>query len=102
MKRDWRAAEQKRTNWCRMCAKVGRVELAHVIGRARDDRSGLVNPDSVVPLCQTCHREYDAGRLDLLPFLTVDEQVQAVRDAGGLEAARRRIIGSDAYRKEAA
>lgn len=96
-RRDWSAAEFKRTDYCRMCAKPGKIELAHVIGRNRDERRGatvLVNPDSVVPLCDECHRRYDAHDLDILPILSLDEQVAAVRDAGGIIAALRRTTSA--------
>ena len=36
--RDWSLAEPKREEGCRLCG--GRAELAHVIGRARDERVG--------------------------------------------------------------
>ena len=93
MKRDWSAARAKveAEGRCRACKRLGRVEAAHVIGRASDARTGalrVVHQDSVIPLCSTCHYEYDAHERDVLPLLTLDEQVQAVRDAGGLELAR--------------
>ena len=53
----------------------------------------MVDPASIVPLCRDCHRAYDAHQLDLLPYLSVAEQCAAVRGAGGIEAARRRITG---------
>jgi hypothetical protein len=30
---------------------------------------GCDHPDCVVPLCRSCHRAYDRGELDLLPYL---------------------------------
>jgi hypothetical protein len=100
MKRDWADARAKvdAEGSCRRCPTAFGVEAAHVIYRAHDVGS-WVNPDSIVPLCgpatssQTCHGLYDAHRLDLLPYLTLAEQVQAVQDAGGIESARRRICG---------
>ncbi|HEX6024382.1 MAG TPA: hypothetical protein VFZ00_20505 [Solirubrobacter sp.] len=95
LRRDWLAAQDKRAQGCRVCGNAY-VELAHVIGRARDERRGkvaVVNKDSVVPLCREHHQMYDAHRLDLMGVLTVSEQAQAVLDAGGLELARRRISG---------
>jgi hypothetical protein len=53
------------------------------------------------PLHRTHHRAYDAHELDILHVLTLEEQVQAVRDAGGIENARKRLCPS-LYRKAAA
>lgn len=97
MKRDWSDANEKRTS-CRVCGNPA-VELAHVIGRSndrpQDGRTVVwVNPDSVVPLCREHHTEYDAHQLDLMSRLTMDEQVQSVRDAGGIELARQRICSA--------
>lgn len=108
---------------CRVCRGVpGRggvikLDAAHTVGRKHQDvmvvRVGegvvrapapgekaeeiLVREDSVVPLCLSrgggCHQLYDAGRLDLLPYLTVEEQADAVR-AVGLERAYSRLTGS--------
>ena len=94
-RRDWSAAQFKRDQGCRVCGKHP-VELAHVIGRANDKRYGnvfKVHPDSVAPLCHDHHTAYDARRFDLLPYLSVGEQAQAVIDARGIVAALRRISG---------
>lgn len=116
--RDWgRANEEKRGEVCRYCAYQGRspvgscLELAHLSGREHDFtpaigyedvelvRSRLfVAPSRVVPLCGpsvdtgTCHAEQEAGRLDLLPVLTREEEIQAVADMG-LALAYRRLSG---------
>lgn len=107
-KRDWADARAKVEDEgaCRACGSNENLEAAHVIGRASDaPKPGYaspalwVNPDSIVPLCGgfsrlKCHSAYDAHALDVLEFLTLDEQVQAVRDAGGIESARRRTAPS--------
>ena len=49
-----------------------------------------MSADNIVPLCRDCHTEYDQHRLDLLPFLTLPEQIAAVRQAGGIALAYRR------------
>jgi hypothetical protein len=81
------------------------TELAHTVGRSRQDvdaigpnggRSLWVNPDAVVPLCKNHHMDYDGRRLDLLPYLSVDEQINAVDAAGGIELARNRLTGGGA------
>ena len=116
-KRNWDAAHEKAMDEggrCRVCRAQGTTQLAHVIGRAHDKDTPLfpengwkpydVHPDRVVPLCgpvpssTSCHGRYDAHRLDLLPYLTTSEVLQAVADcssvgSNGLEQARQRITG---------
>lgn len=115
-RRDWTDARAKvdHAGRCRVCgldvdqlAAIGRsLEAAHTIGRTHDEprpevsESVLwVNPDHVVELCgpatstATCHAAYDGHRLDLLPLLTTDEQAAAVRSAGTIAAAVRRLTG---------
>lgn len=97
--RDWRDAETKRGP-CRVCGH-SRAELAHTIGRDMDavlagPRGGMyryVHPDSVVPLCPAHHEQFDARRLDLLPCMTIDEQLNSVEAAGGIVAAYERLTG---------
>lgn len=47
----------------------------------------------VVPLCPACHRDFDDGDLDLLPYLEPHwrEQVARAVEAVGLMAALKRI-----------
>lgn len=110
--RDWRDASAKLEQelFCRLCG-AGNPQRAHVIGRRADvpkeGRSTLwVNPDSIVPLCDSCHRTYDAHAVDLLGQLTAREAAQAVLDASriyggnGLEAMRKRTCPL-AYREAA-
>lgn len=102
MRRNWEYARAKvdSERGCRVCGSRERVEAAHTIGRKYDRISGIfggdgpgptvtVNPDDVVPLCQTHHGEYDKHELDLLPYLTHDEQASAVRNVGIVSAMRR-------------
>lgn len=99
VRRDWSDAEIKRQP-CRVCGNPN-AELAHLIGRSRDvvlrgPRGGeyrYVHPDSVVPLCSEHHRLYDERRLDLLPHATLEEQIRAIEDAGGIVAAYERLTG---------
>lgn len=105
MRRDWAAARAKvaREGMCRV--RLGRayggcegpVQAAHVIGRATDRKNAngvaVVVAEAVVPLCLSHHQKYDTHQLDLLPYLTLPEQVYAVEAAGGIEAARRRTTG---------
>jgi hypothetical protein len=71
------------------------ARLKFADGYLRQEWNGelRVFPVRIVPLCRKHHRAYDAHELDLLPYLTVEEQAQAVLDAGGLELARNRICG---------
>lgn len=92
MRRDWTQAVEK----CReegACRKCGRSDLpidpAHVTPRSR---GAGVTADEVVPLCRPCHTLYDAGRLELLPVLTTEEQVAAVEHVGIAEAYRRTTV----------
>jgi len=52
----------------RSCLVCGRsdVDPAHLVPRSR---GGCDHPECVVPLCRRCHRAFDDGRLDLLPYL---------------------------------
>lgn len=93
-RRDWSDALAKvaQEGRCRVCA-AERPQVAHVLGR-RHDRDGpdgtlLVAPEDVVPLCERCHRAYDARDLDLLPHLTRAEQARAAALAGLIGALRR-------------
>jgi hypothetical protein len=74
---------------CLVCGSVARVDPAHLIPRSL---GGCDEPDCVVPLCRTHHRVYDAGALDLLPFLEPRwraELAHAVQHVGLLGAIRR-------------
>jgi hypothetical protein len=128
MKRNWSAALEKKAAEgyrCRVCRRrasrqngIG-IEMAHIIGREADRLAPLplarpvfeiwpypylVVPTRVCPLCgpstdtTTCHGLQHAGRLDLIPHLTLPEVLQAISDASklyggnGLENARKRLI----------
>lgn len=97
--RDWSDVDIDRDDPCRWCGETGRTERAHIAGRRFDRKleNGVrkVNPDSVLALCREHHRAYDHHELDLLPVLTLAEQVQAVIDLGGIEAARIRLAPSE-------
>jgi 5-methylcytosine-specific restriction endonuclease McrA len=104
-RRDWTEAITKvqEEGRCRVCGASENLEAAHVIPRAKSDervtgpRGGevlRVPRDAVVPLCREHHGDYDAHRLDLLPFLFVPEQIFAVKAAGGILSALKRISAS--------
>ncbi|MGH2858613.1 MAG: hypothetical protein ACRDMJ_14150 [Solirubrobacteraceae bacterium] len=77
---------------CVACASEHRVDAAHVIPRSLGCGDAL----DVVPLCRACHRAYDAGELDLLPYLELGWRAQLAHAVGhvGLIGAFRRISGN--------
>ncbi len=126
LKRNWEAAHEKllaegRCRACRRPKTSVKLEAAHIIGREADRLSPLsmffrphsdrlwaepylVVPARIIPLCgpatdtTTCHGKQHAGRLDLIPLLTLPEILQAVHDASrlyggnGFENARLRLV----------
>jgi hypothetical protein len=113
-RRDWSVINRV-LRWdggcCRNCGEPG-AEAAHIIERKHDAnrpvrwlefewaakwKPYLVSPDRVILLCgpatttSTCHGMYDGHRLDILKYLSVEQQVQAVADASGIGLALRRI-----------
>lgn len=92
--RDWTQARIKvnSEHVCRVCSRAETLEAAHIVPRSL---GGKQFSDSIVPLCPSCHRAYDDLELDLIPYLTKNEQAEAVRVLG-IERARRRLSGKDA------
>lgn len=95
-RRNWKEARAKvdtENGRCRVCGAPN-AEAAHVIPRSLAPGVGNnMSADNVVPLCggpDGCHGAYDRHELDLLPYLTLPEQVAAVRQAGGIALAYRR------------
>jgi len=90
-RRDWSAAHAKveQEGRCRVCRSLTELDPAHIVPRSL---GGGQSDLAVVPLCRTCHTAFDSHRLDLLPFLTYEEQAEAVRVVG-IERARRRLGG---------
>lgn len=102
MRRDWTLARAKveSERCCRVCQARERVQAAHTIGRTHDKAKPkllltgvtatlFVDPVDVVPLCERHHQAYDKRELDLLPFLTIEEQAAAVSHVGIISALRR-------------
>ena len=94
MRRDWKAARAKcdHEEVCRVCGQYG-VEAAHTIGRSHDPPNGKVRPEDICPLCPEHHRQYDARQLDILAYLSYEEQAAAVEHVGILRALRRLTSG---------
>lgn len=90
MKRDWSKARAKVTEEgrCRSCGHAQGLEAAHVVPRSRVTVGGE-DPRNIVPLCGLCHGAQHAGRLELLPLLTREEQSYVVSLVGIAEAFRR-------------
>jgi hypothetical protein len=83
---------------CRVCPLSARYcDAAHTIDRSLS-RSGFDDADLIVPLCSDIkggaghHQMYDAHTLDLLPYLTNEEQAAMVREVG-MARAWRRVTG---------
>ena len=97
-RRNWKEARAKvdaENGRCRVCGAPN-AEAAHVIPRSLAPGVGNnMSADNIVPLCgDQCHPAYDRHELDLLPYLTLAEQVAAVRQAGGIALAYRRTTNS--------
>lgn len=111
----WKEAREKveREGKCRVCSRSAaalaadglRLEAAHLAPRQFDeidrelvDPVRVVDPHNVVGLCgpattsMSCHGRFDGGVLDILPYLTKDEQAAVVRRIG-IVAAMRRLLG---------
>jgi hypothetical protein len=78
---------------CIVCGLASRVDPAHLIPRSL---GGCGEALCVVPLCRSCHRAYDQGRLDLPPHLEPAWRPQLAHAVGhvGLIGALRRISGN--------
>jgi predicted restriction endonuclease len=87
MKRNWTDAKEKVKNegMCRVCGNSEILDPAHIIPRSL---GGDMNAANIIPLCRTCHSEYDAHRLDILPFLKRAEEERAVMLIGIARAYR--------------
>ena len=77
---------------CIVCGATSRVDPAHLTSRAQ---GGCDAPTCCIALCRVHHRAYDAGELDLLPFLEPGCRAQLAHAVGhvGLNGALRRISG---------
>jgi hypothetical protein len=89
------ASEAQKEKVARQCSRVWQldwaedeaiIDPAHIVSRAK---GGCDHEDCIVPLPRMAHRLYDRGELDILPYLTLDEQAHAVAHLGILGALRR-------------
>ena len=77
---------------CIVCRADRRIDPAHLIPRSL---GGCGDALCVTALCRRCHRAYDRGELDLLPYLEPAWRAQIAHAVGhlGLIGALRRIGG---------
>ena len=77
---------------CVVCGTDQGIDPAHLIPRSL---GGCGDALCVVPACRRCHRAYDRGGLDLLPYLEPVWRAQLAHAVGhaGLIGALRRISG---------
>lgn len=77
---------------CAVCGGEG-CDPAHLCARGT---GGCDSPRCVVPLDRACHRLFDEGKLDLLPFLEPRYRVEVAHCVMhmGLVGAYRRLTGS--------
>ena len=77
---------------CIVCGTDRRIDPAHLISRSL---GGCGHALCVTALCRRCHRAYDRGALDLLPYLEPAWRAQLAHAVGhvGLIGALRRIGG---------
>jgi predicted restriction endonuclease len=90
-RRGWSHAwEKTRTEGeCRACSSTQIVDPAHLVPRSRVTEGGE-DPRNIIPLCRLCHMAFDQGTgLDVLPYLTLEEQSYVVGLVGIAEAFRR-------------
>lgn len=95
--RDWSQAIAKirREARCRIQGCRNRdLETAHTLKRQLQDEvdkdgNRKVLPVSVVPLCRNHHELYDGHKLDILPYLSYEEQADMVLHVGITRALAR-------------
>lgn len=78
---------------CIACGAEHGIDAAHLVPRSL---GGCGDALCVTALCRRCHRAYDAGHLDLLPYLEPGWRAQLAHAVGhvGLLGALRRICGA--------
>lgn len=94
------AREKVEREGCRVCGAPARqCDAAHLVDRGTAG-GNFDDPDITIPLCSAikggagCHGDYDAHRLDVLPYLTLEEQAAMVKKIGIVRAYKRATGGS--------
>lgn len=92
MTRNWKPgiAKVQDEECCRYCGSGQSLDPAHLWPRSL---GGSMDTNNIVPLCRTCHTEFDSGSLDILSRLSLEEQLQVVIESGSIERARNHLIG---------
>ena len=97
-KRDYTAGRAKideENGQCRVCGSTFQVECAHLVARSQCGPGVGEDPRNLIPLCRTHHRQLDRQDmpyLDVLPYLSAEEQAYAVQiHPGKLVGAYRRL-----------
>jgi len=74
-----------------VCGEAG-VDPAHLVPRSL---GGCDDAACCVPLCRRCHRAYDRGELDILPYLEPAFRTELAHALGhiGLVGLLRRVTG---------
>lgn len=77
----------RRRGYCRGCGGMDiPLDASHNVPRGL---GGCDSEDCITPLCRRCHTAYEQGKLDVLPFLTLEEQAHAVWHLGIIGALER-------------
>lgn len=94
MRLDWKPAIAKVQDeqCCRYCDSGQSLDPAHLWPRSL---GGSMDTNNIIPLCRSCHTKYDSGSLDVLPCLSLEEQLQVVREANGIARAYRRLTQTE-------
>lgn len=87
----------RREGRCRLCPEVYGLQAAHTLARKYDEAVELedgtwaifVDPDDVIPLCVSCHHDYDLRRVSILEVVSHREQAAAVAHVGIIRALQR-------------
>jgi hypothetical protein len=90
--RDWSQAHDKLAaeGRCRCAGDdcSGKVDPHHIVPRSAGLGDPLDAASNIVPLCRLHHEAAHGGDLDLLPYLTHDEQAYAVFLVGYMRAGQ--------------
>ena len=81
--------------WLPLPVRCGRAARSHGLHLVPRSLGGCGDPLCVVPLCRGCHRAYDRGELDLLPYLEPGWRAQLAHAVAhlGLIGALRQVSG---------
>lgn len=84
-------ADEGRCRSCGVPHAIHPLDAAHTIPKSL---GGKATYDSVIPLCRACHDAQHRREIELLPLMTREEEMEAVR-AVGLARAYRYLTGGN-------